>query len=149
MLCSKTDVATQTRILDSDGLGEIFIAAFLLTGNVALAERSVMNGIAMTGCASSFEALLHATIRVAVTAEMWAGEPTRGDRALAAPRLPIELGRLLLLPDQLRQCFVLRVLLGISRGRCSQLLELDGRNLEHQVVAATLELASIHARENR
>ena len=61
--------------------------------------------------------------------------------------LPAELQRVLLLPRDLRQCFVLRLLMGLPRERCAQLLGVDIAQVKHMTAMAAIELAEIAARE--
>jgi hypothetical protein len=123
----------------SEGLNETFTAAILLTGSAERAECAVLKGIETLGDDVSETMVLQATIRAALKPEMTADEEGPSGPQPGAAWLPIQLRRVLLLPRNFRQAFVLRLLLGLPRDQCSQLLQLDDGTLdEHVGQAATL-----------
>jgi len=126
----------------STGLNEIFIAAILLTGCTERAERAVVDGIETLGeDGISEDTVLQATIRAALKQETMADEESPRQAQPAVSWLPIQLRRVLLLPRNLRQPFVLRLLLGMPGDQCSRLLQLDDAKLDEQVRQAAIFLA--------
>jgi hypothetical protein len=57
--------------------------------------------------------------------------------------LPAELQNVLNLPLKLRHCFVLRVLIGLPKETCSQMLQVDDDELQKSVASAAVELAVV------
>ena len=57
--------------------------------------------------------------------------------------LPVELQHVLHLARNLRHCFVLRLLVGLSRALCAWLLHLETRQIDERTCAAVLELAMV------
>jgi hypothetical protein len=124
----------------SEYLEEMFIAALLLTGSAEVAEEAVLEGIESWDNGEAFGAsVFHATLRAAIRIALQKGSPR--EREISSVRLPDELSRVLLLPTDLRYCFVLRSLIGLPRAECSQLLQLDGARLDEQCASAALALA--------
>jgi DNA-directed RNA polymerase specialized sigma24 family protein len=110
-----------------------FITALLLSGNTAGAEDAVLDGIGSSGSReNSRDELLDGAVRRALQQE------ESGD---VASWLPPELQRVLLLPRQLRQCFVLRVLIGLTGERCASLLGMDVKSVENATLLAIVEHA--------
>jgi DNA-directed RNA polymerase specialized sigma24 family protein len=66
---------------------------------------------------------------------------TKPDRKEALRLLPTELQRVARLPQLLRYCFVLRLLLGMSPEDCSQLLQISVNEVDDAFVRALLALA--------
>jgi hypothetical protein len=93
----------------SKALDGAFRAALMLTGSMQAAEHAVFNGIAATECYSAEDdALLLETVKAAIQ--------RRPDSLHES--LPLELRRLFLLTPISRDCFVLRILLGLAVGTC-------------------------------
>ena len=84
---------------------------------------------------------MQATIRAALKQETMADEESPRQAQPAVSWLPIQLRRVLLLPRNLRQPFVLRLLLGMPGDQCSRLLQLDDAKLDEQVRQAAIFLA--------
>jgi len=140
--------------LDANGvskvLNEMFIAAILLTGCTERAERAVVEAIETLGEDDVSEHMvLQATIRAAVKPEMMADEESPRQPQPTVSRLPIQLRQVLLLPRDLRQAFVLRLLLGMPRDQCSRLLRLDGGKLDEHVGQAAIFLGQRHSLTDR
>jgi hypothetical protein len=134
----------------SKALDEVFIAAILLTGCTELAERAVGEAIETLGDNEiSEDMVLRGTISAAVTPEMMAGNEGSRQPQPTVSWLPVPLRRVLLLPRNLRQAFVLRLLLGMPRDRCSQLLRLDERKLDEHVRQAAIFLSQGHSFTDR
>ncbi len=118
-------------------LNQAFRAAFLLTGSSEAAEASVLDAIAsLDPDRISSDHLLSGTINSAVR-----GRATQLDHFVEADSAyPVELRRILLLAPKPRQCFVLRVLLGLAVETCSDILGLSTREIENGLRTAMLEL---------
>ena len=133
----------------SESFHETFTAALLLTGSSMRAEASVVEAIRTTiPCNVSTSAVFEAAIRIAVAREVIDGEERSCEQEPPVSWLPPELRRVMLLAKIDRQAFVLRLLLGLPRDRCSQLLQLEDGELDARIVSAVLALARIEAEEN-
>src|SRR5260370_38802901 len=105
----------------SRAVSEAFRAALLLTAGAEAAENAVLGGIAALEFGHiADDVLLIETVKTVIQQRdefPSQPEPTRA-------RLPRELQRLFLLAPISRDCFMLRVLLGIPIGTCSTILRL-------------------------
>jgi DNA-directed RNA polymerase specialized sigma24 family protein len=102
-------------------LHQAFLTATLLTANLGRAENAVTETIRLRNPGESLDPLL---FRQAIKAS------TEGERDTAAEDLgevlaavPEELRGVVRLPEPLRHCFVLRMLSGLSREKCAELLD--------------------------
>jgi hypothetical protein len=120
-----------------------FRTALLLAGNTKTAEASVMEGIGacedLSHCGLLIEAV-RSTIR-------------RRTKSADAPdalelNLP-ELRRLFMLQPLLRDCFVLRILVGLSPEVCAALLDISITEFQDAVCAALNELPLLQNRDYR
>ncbi|HYO80554.1 MAG TPA: hypothetical protein VES20_04065 [Bryobacteraceae bacterium] len=117
-----------------------FVTALLLTGSVEHAEAIVLKAIRVSdiGRASS-ERLLTSVIAVAVNSR-----PRFAERAQTVTSrssiLSWELNSVIYLSRKLRQCFVLRFLLGWSREATARMLCLDPRVVDERTKAAAVRL---------
>jgi hypothetical protein len=126
----------------SKALDEAFRAAFLLTGSTEVAENAVLDGIATLKFGNfADDVLLVETAKSAI--QRSAQFPDQLDQAPS--HLPLELRRLFLLAPISRDCFVLRVLLGITPGTCSGMLHLTIQETEEVLCAALQELPFLEA----
>lgn len=73
-------------------------------------------------------------------------QPTVEETAQASFGLPLELQRVLRLPTDLRQCFVLRLLVAMSREFCARVLGLDVAAFDHKVCLAAQTLCLCYSR---
>ena len=104
--------------------------AHLLTANVNQAEEAVLIAIdSFDPDTDTDESLFQSAISAAVRL------PWRTPN-LSRVFLPAELQSVLNLPGELRRCFVLRVLLGMSRQACAALLRLNVRSVERHTCNA-------------
>jgi hypothetical protein len=123
-------------------LEEAFHAAFLLTGSREAAEYAVLGGItALEFGHIADDVLLVETAKAAIQCR--ADFPTHPEPALLP--YPCEFRRLLLLAPISRDCFVLRVLLGINIGTCSRILGLGIEEFGEALYAALQELPRLEA----
>jgi hypothetical protein len=126
-----------------EALDEAFRRAWFLTGTSEAAEYSVLDGIAAMDLGRiADDPLLVVTVRSAIR--------RRADLASQSEEipshLPSELQRLFLLAPISRDCFVLRVLFGITIGSCSQILRLGMEEFDDILCAALQELPRLEAR---
>ena len=123
----------------SGSLDEAFRAALLLTGHMDAAEAAVLDGIAALEpgdiCAGS---LLEETAKCSIQLRDQLRE--RSDRVTLVPP---ELQRLLLLDPVCRDCFVLRVLIGLTPPICFGILRLSEEDFENAVHTALQDLPVI------
>jgi hypothetical protein len=126
-------------------LDEAFRGAWFFTGSTDAAEYAVLDGIAALNVGRiAADVLLIETARSAMRRRADLGSQS----AQASSHLPWELQRLYLLAPIQRDCFVLRVLLGITVGSCSRILNLGIKDFEEMLCAALQELPRLEARES-
>ena len=113
-----------------------FRTALLLGGNTKTAEASVMDGIG--ACADlSHRGLLIEAVRSTIRRRT-----KSADTADALELLPPELRRLFMLQPLSRDCFVLRILVGLSPEVCAGLLDISIGEFEDALFAALNQLPS-------
>ena len=134
-MIGKTEVS---KVLDG-----AFCAALMLTGSMQAAEHAVFNGIAATECYSAEDdALLLETVKAAIRRR-----PDSLHQSQEPPaHLPLELRRLFLLTPISRDCFVLRILLGLAVGTCSRILHRGVEEIEDVLCASLQALPRLEAR---
>jgi hypothetical protein len=111
-----------------------FRTALLLAGTAKTAEAAVMDGIG--ACEDlSHRGLLMESVRSAIRRRTKPADAPDG-----VELLPPELRRLLMLQPLLRDCFVLRILAGLSPEACSELLDISITELGDAVYAALNQL---------
>lgn len=138
----------ETRLMTTESsmreaAGRAFITAFLLTGNAGSAEAAVLKSIGFMNCVdASGEELFQGTVSAKIETDELPG-PRQPEPGSAFEMLPVELQRVLQLPRRIRQCFVLRVLVGLSREVCARLLSFDGRQVDLGACVAMSELYAL------
>jgi len=127
----------------SKALDGAFRAALMLTGSIQAAERAVLNGIAaIERYSAEDDALLLETVKAAIQRH-----PDFLNESQEPPaHLPLELRRLFLLTPTSRDCFVLRILLGLAAGTCSNILHRGVEEIEDVLCAALQALPRLVAR---
>ncbi len=126
-----------------EGLSQCFLAAILLTANKGRAEAAVVGSISLLECEfTSDGALLRGTIKASLASSASFAEQTVGELAEAGSALPLELRHVLHVSQDLRQCFVLRILLGLSREACAALLGIDVQHIDELTCASVFQLAA-------
>ena len=131
-------------------LENAFIAGLLLTGSVERAETAILESVRISCPDDLFsEALFRRTVHYSIEPqnEVQAEQQKELDRA--ASILPFELRCVLNLPRNLRYCYVLRILVGLSREVCAWLLHLEPSQVDQRTCAAMLELPPIQQRIGR
>jgi hypothetical protein len=126
---NKTTERTSSRVLE-----EAFRAAHLLTGCPEAAESAVLRGIAAVDFNHIGDDVLVETAKAAIQCR--ADFPAQWEPTV----LPLELQRLLLLAPTSRDCFILRVLLGMDVGTCCRILPLGTEEFCEALYAALQEL---------
>ena len=122
-----------------EALPKAFWIAFLLTGSTEAAEAAVLDGIAASDLVHiSGDSLRLATAQSAIQRRTEFLEQS-GERSI----LPIELRRLFLLAPNYRDCFVLRVLIGLTPELCSGILHLSIHEVDEALYRALQELPRI------
>ena len=114
---------------------EAFSGALLLTGSIEASERAVTDAIAALGPYPLPAELLEETARSAIQRR-----PEFSKQPDALSMLPLELQAVAALPPTGRDCFVMRILMGLSTDVCSGILKLPGRTVEEALHSALLEL---------
>lgn len=119
----------------SEILCNAFWVAVLLTGDKARAEEVVQEAIEFLDADDlSTDALLIFVSTLALH--------SGGDKS-ELPEMPEELQNVMRLPRMMRQCFVLRILLGFPEGRCARLLHAEDWQISEAVVEAVSWLSVV------
>ena len=108
--------------------------ALLLVGNTKTAETAVMDGI------DACEDLSHRGLLIEAVRSTIRRRTKSADAPNALELLPPELRSLLILQPLSRDCFVLRILVGLSPEVCAELLDVSITELEDAVCAALNQL---------
>jgi DNA-directed RNA polymerase specialized sigma24 family protein len=117
----------------SELLCNAFWVAVLLTGDAARAEEVVRDAIEFLDADDlSTDALLIFVSTLAL--QLGGGES-------AGPVLPEEMANVMRLPRMMRQCFVLRILLGFPEGRCARMMHAEEWQISEAVVEAVSRLS--------
>jgi DNA-directed RNA polymerase specialized sigma24 family protein len=133
---------TQRRIKHT--IGRAFLAAHLLTASTEQAESVVVEAMeSWDPDDDSDEVLLHLVLRSALQADT-EGVPWNSNDLDSM--LPTELKAVLRLPPQLRHCYVLRTLVGLSRQTSARLLNLHSREVDHYTREALQRLPFLNER---
>ncbi len=111
-----------------------FRTALLLAGNTKTAEASVMDGI------DACEDLSHRGLLIEPVRPMIRRRTKSADAPDALELLPPELRPLFMLQPLSRDCFVRRILVGLSPEVCAELLDVSITELEDAVCAALNQL---------
>ena len=132
-------------MMASGCLETTFITAILLTGSVKQAETAVLESIRSLNvdARTDEELLLRTTVAAAMDPRQRYRRPQPEEVSQASSRLPVELQRVLLLPTDLRQCLVLRLLMTMPREFCARLLGINARKVDRDTCLAAQALAQI------
>jgi hypothetical protein len=129
------DTGGSKRLFDQT-LNRSFNAAYLLTASTRQAEAAVVKAIdRFDPNIDTEEGLFRYALRAAVQT------PPERELGSTARTLPPELQAVLTLTQELRHCFVLRVLIGISRQACGELLGLNTQRVDESTFTAMRRLA--------
>ncbi len=121
---------------------EAFCTSLLLTGSVAHAESVVMEAIEFWNPSDTVEGaftryVIDRSVQSREQADVWP----------ASQFIREELRPLLLMPDRHRHCFVLRMLVNLSRQACARILGLTGLQVDRYTKAAVSDLAQLNEQE--
>ena len=117
-----------------------FRTAHLLTASVHQAESAVLKAIeSFDPDGDSEETLFQSAMHAAVHGQVEVKLQSASNQP--ASLVPVELQSVLDLSQNLRRCFVLRVLVGMSRQACARLLRLTVRSVDYYTCAAFHSLA--------
>lgn len=135
---------SQSALLQLETIENAFIVGLLLTGSIEQAERAIVDSI---HCSETEYVCGQRVFRRVI---QWAVDPQeqRSRRVIdeaSVKVLPFELGRVLHLPPGLRHCYVLRILVGLSREVCAWLLHVDVEQIGHRTQSAVNGLAQVNA----
>jgi hypothetical protein len=123
-------------------LHDAFRAAFMLTGSIEVAETAVLDGIAASeSIHAADEVLICESVKFAIQRRA----SCSGQRAQAFAHLPVELRRLFLLAPFSRDCFVLRMLVGIPSATCAAVLRVPVYKIDAFLCAALQDLPYLNA----
>ena len=127
-------------------IGKAFLAAHLLTASAERAETALMEAIvAWDPEDENEEALFRRVLDAAANDRHSSVAPGAKTGDPAETSLPPELQGVLNLSSQLRRCFVLRTLVGLSRPACARLLDLNGGGVDRYTSEAFESLANLRA----
>ncbi len=125
-------------------MGKVLAAAVLLSGDVTQAEDAVADAI-LSLETDDFETEAFLTCVVILSIQRSRNSSKRWIRKTSeiSVALPAELQNILSLSSKLRHCFVLRVVLGLPKETCRQMLQVDDNELEQSLCSATTQLATM------
>lgn len=121
-------------------LDHAFLTAYLLTASEELAEAAVCEAI------DSWDAIDDPCVfrRSVVEASLRRMPRNHGQRGPARPWVPPELQRVLELSPPLRECFVLRILVGLTRETCAILTAIDCESIDRYSAQGAMSLLAAH-----
>ena len=111
-----------------------FRTALLLAGTTKTAEAAVLDGI------GACEGLSHRGLLIEAVRSTIRRRTKSADAPDALDLLPPELRRLFMLQPLSRDCFVLRILVGLSPEVCAELLDVSITEFDEAVYAALNQL---------
>jgi hypothetical protein len=111
-----------------------FGVALLFGCDTTAAEAAVLDGI------GACEDLSHRSLLIEAVGSTLRRRASSAEVPAAAKLLPVELRRLFRLQPLLRDCFVLRILLGVSPEVCTGLLNITVTDFEDALYAALRQL---------
>ena len=126
-----------------------FITALLLTANVERAEAAMRRATKAPDLDNMpADSLIRGAVTFALKQQCETVEETREQLEYASSILPFGLRRVLQLATDLRQCFVLRVLMGLPREDCARLLCLEVSEVDDRTCGAMLVLPGVQSNES-
>jgi DNA-directed RNA polymerase specialized sigma24 family protein len=135
-------MSTQTQ--PALAIRRVWTAAFLLSGDATQAEDAVADAILSTDT-DDFETEAFMTRVLSLSIQRSRNSSKRSIQKTSEiwVTLPAELQHVLSLPLRLRDCFVLRVLIGLPRETCHQMLQVNDEELGNFVCLALAQLAAM------
>ncbi|HEX4169623.1 MAG TPA: hypothetical protein VHZ55_29520 [Bryobacteraceae bacterium] len=127
----------------SRNIAQMFRTALLLTASVERAETALLQAIQSLHPDDSLaDGLLRETVRASTRASVGLPEQQEEELKQASSMVPCELQHVLRLPRDLRLCFVLRFLVGLSRRVCARLLHVKLSQIDEDTFAALRQLST-------
>jgi DNA-directed RNA polymerase specialized sigma24 family protein len=130
--------------LTERAIDRAFLTALLLTGSAERAEDAVIEALDLWDEEEEHDELMYAAARAAVASRSESKKLAGEELESAMLLVPAELRGVLRLSSELRQCFVLRILLGLSTRACARALELHVRQVDRCTAAALEKVSSLH-----
>jgi DNA-directed RNA polymerase specialized sigma24 family protein len=125
-------------------MGRVLTAAVLLSGDMTQAEDAVADAILSLDTDDfETEAFLTCVLILSIQRSRNSSKRSIRKRGEISVPLPTELQNVLNLSLKLRHCFVLRVLLGLPKETCRQMLQVHDGELEKSVSSAAVQLAAM------
>jgi hypothetical protein len=128
-------------LLSRETVENAFLIGLLLTGSMKQAEDAVVESIDCSDTSQVcgeriFRSVIHSSLSPRL-------KPLAADMVDedSAAMLPLELRRVLHLPRELRECFVLRMLIGLPGESCAWLLQVDPAEIRSRLQKAVTKLA--------
>ena len=135
---------SESAVLQLETIEDAFSAGLLLTGSIEQAEPAIVSSV---HCIETGDVCGQRVFRRVIQWSVDSPEPQRSlgfiDEA-SVRTLPFELGRVLYLPSDLRHCYVLRILRGLSREVCAWLLHADDQQISKRTESALDRLAGVY-----
>jgi hypothetical protein len=123
-------------------LDRTFTTALLLTGSAERAEEAILESIRSLELDDApVDALFRGAVNASIQPRNEIAEQRREELEHASSILPAELRRVLLLPQDLRHCYVLRLLAGFPREDCASLLHSEIHQVDEGTCTAAQALA--------
>lgn len=136
----KLDAECPTKLETNGAIERIFRRAFLtaqlLTGSMEQAERAVVEAIGSWNPGEESEEILFVNVLNAALRTQSVHGESSSNKPDAGSQLPVELRAVLRLAPELRRCYVLRLLVGLSPQDCGRLLRLHSRRVDRYTCAA-------------
>jgi hypothetical protein len=128
-----------------------FHAANLLTADPEQAERAIVEAIGLWNPSADPKGrqIFGHALTVAVRRRQDRVSSETDEVTPRRPPLPDSVQAVIGLSPELRHCYVLRILIGLSSRVCARLLDLDVRRLDENTCEALRSLPSVIARSNK
>ena len=127
-----------------DALSKAFHAVMLLTQSTERTEAAMLVAIQRINLSKEPNAeLLRLSVKAALEADEFQPVPAPCEVEAISALLPVELRRVLHLPTNLRQCFVVRMLARLPKAYCASLLRLKISELDELTCLAMETLSGI------
>jgi len=130
-------------------ISRAFLIAQLLTRSAGQAESAVVEALDSWDPAGESEEVLLERVLAAGIRFQGTCAASRSNEPELLASFPREIQAVLRLPAQVRRCFVLRILVGLSRPVCARLLQLSCRQVDEYTSRALKRLPSLVDRSNR
>lgn len=132
-------------LLSRETVENAFLIGLLLTGSMKQAEDAVVESIDCFDTSPICDKrIVRRVIHSSLGARLAHSAADMVDEGSAAI-LPVELRRVLYLPREQRECFVLRMLIGLPGESCAWLLRVDPAEIRSRLQKAVTKLAGVRA----